>query len=50
MRVNNPDRSPFAIHSCGPAQTPSDIMEIVGDDLPVFDSGYLSELTPMGQG
>jgi hypothetical protein len=28
MRVHNPNRSPFAIDSCDPAQTPSGFLEL----------------------
>jgi hypothetical protein len=34
MRVGNPNRSPFAIHSRHTAPTPSGFAEIVGDDFP----------------
>jgi hypothetical protein len=36
MRVCNPDRFPFAIHSCNTAPTPSGFAEIVTDDFPIF--------------
>src|SRR6476646_6029776 len=32
-RIHNPDRSPFAIHSGNPAQTPTGIVEIVCDGM-----------------
>ena len=34
MCVSNPDCSPLKIDCRDPAQTPTRIMEIVGDDLP----------------
>jgi hypothetical protein len=33
MRVSNEDVSPFAIHGCDAAPTPSGFLEIVSDDF-----------------
>jgi hypothetical protein len=35
MRVSNPDRSPFGIDGCDPADTPTSFLEIVDDCFPV---------------
>jgi len=36
MCVSHEDRSPFAIHGCDTAQTPTAFLEIVSDDLGGF--------------
>ena len=36
IRVNNPDRSPVAIGRRNVAQTPTALLEIVGDDFPIL--------------
>src|SRR5438094_2365755 len=36
MRVHGPDCLPFVIHSCGVATTPSRLLQIVGDNLPIL--------------
>jgi hypothetical protein len=36
--INNPDRSPFTIHSRNAAPTPSSLAEIVSDDFPGLDA------------
>jgi hypothetical protein len=45
MHVGYPDRSPFAIHSCYTAPTPSGFAEIVGDDFPIFH--LMSNVAPL---
>ena len=36
MRVHNPNSASFEIESRDPAQTPTDVMEIVCDDFPIL--------------
>ena len=47
MCVNNPDRSPLAIHSFDPAQAKTDFMEIVSDDFLVRIIACLQRLYPV---
>jgi hypothetical protein len=42
MCVSNEDRSPFTIHGCNAAPTPTGCAEIVGDDLPASFHGCFS--------
>jgi hypothetical protein len=44
MRVQNPDRSPFAIHRCHVSIAPSGFAEIISDDFPVLHRAGLSIL------
>jgi len=39
MCVSHEDRSPFAIHGCDAAPTPSGFAEVVGNQLPIFHAG-----------
>ena len=41
MRVSDKDCSPFAIHSCDAAPTPSGFAEIVSDDFPIRQRSWI---------
>jgi hypothetical protein len=41
MRVNDPDRSPLAIHCCDTAPSPTGFAEFVGNQFPGFHAGWI---------
>jgi hypothetical protein len=50
MCVSHEDRSPFAIHSCDTAPTPTGFAEIVSDDFPVLQAitSLLNDVDSLG--
>jgi hypothetical protein len=43
MRVYDPDHSPFKIESRNPAQAPSGVVKIVGDDFPALHASCATD-------
>src|SRR5467141_1965850 len=42
MRINDPERSPFRIQGWDPAETPTGLAELIGDDFPAPFHGFSS--------